>query len=58
MLWVILMKDNRLGKKISNKEWISKDSLLEYIRNLEISNEIYRKEAQELFDDLIEKVEE
>ena len=40
------------------KRFVSIESLKEYVRDLETSNEMYAKDAQELFDDLIEKIEE
>jgi len=43
-------------KPIKDKEWISIESLLNYINNLIKSNDVYRYEAIGLFEDLLEKL--
>jgi hypothetical protein len=53
----LTIQDGKNQVKLNLKEWISKDSLLQYIRDLETSNQMYGKDTQTLFDDLVEEIE-
>lgn len=45
-------------EKNESKKWVSVESVKQYIRNLETSNQMYGKTAQELFDDLVDELDE